>query len=190
MHIYRDCRRQLYSKFLAEQEKIKQIEKVQLETLSRPINFANIPVPQSSPESDTTAAETLASPTLPDLSITERSQLLRRRANVKNTVPVTKESSAESPYRREHDEAAADLVTLARNLKQNNLAFQKLLKDDEAVVKESELLLNSTSSKFQKEHDKLKTFRTTSWRSTKSTILMMFMLFIAFVFMYLFIKFT
>lgn len=118
----------------------------------------------------------------------DREELLRRRRP-----PPTKEKSSDTTkpaFQQDHDALAAEMVTLARNLKKNNLAFSELLKKDHNALHEAELLMETNSTKFKREHDDLKSFRRSSWSSTKRTILIIFLLLGLFVVMYLFIKIT
>ncbi len=119
-------------------------------------------------------------------SISEYEQLVPRR----RAIPQAKPVQDDAPFRQEHDELASDLVIMARNLKKNNLALQGLLGKDKQVLHEADTLLATNQAKFKREHETLQTFRTKSWRSTKTIILLLFALFFAFIVMYVFIKFT
>ena len=166
---------------MAQQVKA-QSQAAELEWLSKPIDFSAFE-PAKSP----TAAPAPTIPAAAAPAVPERDQLVRRRAGP----PPSKASHEdEEPFRREHDQLGEDLVILAKNLKRNNQVFQNLLKKDKDVLKETELGLTTNAGRFEKEHGNLKQFRKTSWRSTKSLIVMMFLLFAAFIAMYLFIKVT
>lgn len=144
------------------------------------------PVQLGSPDDQVApASQPLVSPTS---TMTDREELLRRRRP-----PPAKEKPSETDkpaFQQNHDALAAEMVTLARNLKNNNLAFSELLKKDRNAVKEAELLMDTNSAKFKREHDDLKSFSRSSWSSTKRTILIIFLLLGLFVVMYLFIKVT
>lgn len=191
-------RRKLYANYLMDQQNKAQERKTRFESLSKPIDLNQIsqlvgsrsgsgeqlPSPGSSP------AVSPPKSIVHSTSISEREELIggiRKRINK----PEKSVREGDQPeFHATHDALASDLVMLAKNLKQNNLAFQDLLSQDKSVVKETELLLNTNAAKFNREHEGLKSFRSTSWRSTKTTILMMFLLFAVFIFMYLLIKVT
>lgn len=173
---------------MAQQVKA-QSRAAELEWLSKPIDFSAFEPAQSPGAAASPVTPVAAAPAVPDKDhlVPEKEQLVRRRARP----PPTKASREdEEPFRREHDQLGEDLVILAKNLKRNNQVFQDLLKKDKDVLKETELGLTTNAGRFEKEHGNLKQFRKTSWRSTKSLIVMMFLLFAAFIAMYLFIKVT
>lgn len=152
-----------------------------LERITSPVDMGDQVAPSSPP---------VPAP-LPKTSVTDREELLRRRRLPPPSKDKQAQSDANRPaFQQDHDALSADLVALARNLKKNNLAFQGLLKKDSNVVKEAELLMDTNDSKFKKEHEDLKSFRRSSWSSTKRTILIIFLLLGIFVVMYLFIKIT
>jgi len=147
-------------------------------------------LPSLSAPSISSMVPSMSSPVISATASNPREELLMRRRPIV-ALKVSATADIKKPaYQEEHDSLTTDLVVLAQNLKRNNLAFQGLLKNDSSVIKESELLLNTNSAKFNKEHEGLKGFRRSSWKSTWKTILMVFMLLGAFVAMYLLIKVT
>jgi hypothetical protein len=195
-------RRKLYAAYLMDQQARRQERSKHLESLSKPIDLNQInQLVKSRSVSVEQVSSLVESPTggspksivqaatLPHVS--ERDELIGVRRRINRPEKAMSMRDGDQPvFHATHDQLASDLVVLAKNLKQNNLAFQNLLVQDKSVIKETELLLNTNAAKFSREHEGLKTFRSASWRSTKTTILMMFLLFAVFIFMYLLIKVT
>lgn len=176
-------KRKQYAEYMMRQQNEATQSKQRIEALSKPLNLESLSAGASA------RFPVVPTDMRPKPALQEREELLLRN-RIRPAAAQPQASTSKASYQQEHDEIAGDLLIQARNLKRINLQFKEHIDKDKALVKESELLMNSNAAKFKREHENLKTFRVSSWKSTKSTILMLFLLFALFVVMYLLIKVT